>query len=1210
MGLSWVKPLLTAGLLFFIFLGCPAFASEQAGSPLLTNFKPKDYNGGTQNWAIAQDQQGLLYVGNNVGVMQYDGAQWRMIATRNQSVVRSLALAPNGNIYVGSKGDIGYLDSQNNSQYVSLIERIPAEYRDFQDVRQTFAAADGVYFISRNYIFRLDYTANSELANQPDPDSSDKVWRTNSQFLRAFWLDDRLIVREQGTGLVELVNNNFQLLAGSERFAKESVYVLLRYDASRILVGSRRQGLFLMDEAGSRPWLTDITPQLESDILYTGYRLLNGDFVLGTTHSGAYILSAEGKLKHHFNKAAGVLDQNIRAIYQDHQQGLWLALDHGLSRVDISSAISYFNDSNGLRGNVLSLYKHQQRLYAGTSLGLFYQDSSQHFTPVAAMKKQTWDFIEFAQQLLIANSSGVYSLSEQQLKLVRPSEQASKRLYQSKIDPNRVYVGLQNGLASMRYSQGTWLDEGQVPGVQGNINSILELENGELWLGSLAHGVYQLIIPQSWQGGHSVPLAIKRFDIEAGLPSPNRNAVSLFKQQLLVASVAGFYRFDKDSQQFYLDKNLAAAFEQPQPWVRLPQQDAEGNLWLLTWDNTDGSRRAGVLLAEHSGQYRWHATALEPLKDIPFDSLMIDGNNTIWFGGAEGVFRFASDEHQVISTQAPKIRQLRQLNNGQLLFTGGTIPEQLILAPTANSLRFSYASPNYSHIFTQKFQVKLVGYDTDWSEPSQELYRDYTNLPSGDYQFLLRSVDNQNQLYYAQPLQFSIPQAWYLTGYALVSYLILLVFSLYLLLKWRLYSLRQDKLHLTEQIQQHSAKMQQTMQELQLAKQHAEAATVAKGEFLANMSHELRTPLNAVLGFAELAQQSDDPDKRTSYLQKIQASGKILLSVISDILDFSKIDVEKLQLEHLPFSLSATIAQIADIFSHQLQQKPIKFNQHIDQSIPPLLAGDALRLSQVLINLVSNAIKFTERGEVTLSAVQQHKHDSNQVHINFSIADTGIGIAPEHQLDIFSAFNQADSSISRKYGGTGLGLAISHRLVKLMGGNLQLTSQLGVGSRFYFSLSFDLAQPAPTTATTTTALATMPLTIETSQTKPKQHAQAQHTVLLVEDNYFNQVLVQIVLQKLGYHILTANNGEQALSMAQKQPVSLVLMDIEMPGMNGYQATEQLRQLTAYTNTPIIAMTAHCSEEVIQQCYRHTMNDVLSKPFTNAELMQKLAQWLD
>ncbi|HSG53610.1 MAG TPA: hybrid sensor histidine kinase/response regulator, partial [Rheinheimera sp.] len=635
-------------ILLAIYCGAPCLALEQYGTPLLSNYKPKDYNGGTQNWAVIQDKRGLLYVGNNVGVMEFDGANWRMIPTRNKAVVRSLALSPDGFIYVGSKGELGYLDTSHpdGTQYVSLLERIPSDYRNFQDVRQTFATAQGVYFITRNAIFLLTQ-------------QQVKVWSTNSAFLKAFWVNDHLIVREEGTGLLELVQGEFAVLPGSEYFADAGVFLLEQYNQDTLLVGNREGELFLLNNEGVGAWNTEIDAALKHATLYTGMRLSNGDFALGTTQDGVFIITANGKLKSHINTELGLVDQNVRALYQDHQQGLWLALDHGLSRIDLASAISYYNSASGLQGNVLALHQHQDTFYAGTSLGLFRINNKNRFEAITSLQKQTWDFISFDSQLLVANSNGVYALEEGVATLVRNSELASKVLYQSIQNPSRVYVGLQDGLASMRYEKGKWLDEGRVPGVTGNLNSILETASGELWLGSLAHGVFRLSLPQNWQGGSSVPLPVKRYTSKEGLPSNNRNSVHWYQNQLLVATVAGFYRPDGDYQLFSLDSRLAAAFTGQQPWVRYPVTDMTGNLWLLTWDNETGSRQAGVLFADDSGAYRWQASALQPLQDIPLDTVLVDQQNVLWFGGAEGIFRFALDEHRSLPPKPPQIRQLR-----------------------------------------------------------------------------------------------------------------------------------------------------------------------------------------------------------------------------------------------------------------------------------------------------------------------------------------------------------------------------------------------------------------------------------------------------------------------------------------------------------------------------------------------------------------------
>jgi signal transduction histidine kinase/CheY-like chemotaxis protein/ligand-binding sensor domain-containing protein len=1175
-------------LVVLLLLCCPGvFAQGQYGTPLLSNFKPKDYNGGTQNWALVQDQRGLLYVGNNVGILEYDGARWRMIPTSNKAVVRSLALAADGKIYVGSKGELGYVDTlhPDGSRYVSLLHRIAPDYRNFQDVRQTFATNDGAYFISRDYIFFIT-------------EDQVKVWTTNSAFLKAFWLQNRLIVREEGTGLLELKQGDFTALPGSERFADTSVFMLEQYDDTTLLAGSREGELFLLDNEGSRRWYTDIDEALSRALLYSALRLHNGDFALGTTQDGLYIVGPDGKLKSHITKQYGLVDQNIRALYQDHQQGLWLALDHGLSRIDLSAAISHYNNASGLHGNVLALYQHRETLYAGTSLGLFRKNAQNRFEDISAVQKQTWDFISFEQQLLIANSNGVYAMQDQQIKLVRPSELASKVLYQSVQNPQRIFIGLQDGLASMRFEQGLWLDEGRVPGVSGNLNSILETADGTLWLGTLAHGVYRINLPAQWPGGNSVPLAVKRFSKTEGLPSNNRNSVHWYKQQLLLATVNGFFRFDEAGQQFKLDPQLAAAFSGTQPWVRYPQTDHENNLWLLTWDNDSGSRQAGVLFADNNGHYRWQASALQPLQDIPLDTLLIDQQNVIWFGGAEGIFRFAINEHRHLPPKLPLIRQLRTAND-KVLYSGGSIPPRLQLDAGSTALRFDYASPNYSHLFLPQFQVKLLGHDKTWSGWSNELYRDYTNLPGGDYQFMVRSRDHLGESQLSAALNIHIAHPWYAGTAAWLSYILLTLLLLYLLLKWRTRHLLKEKQQLTVMIEQRTAHLQHTMAQLQHAKQAAESATVAKSEFLANMSHELRTPLNAVLGFAELAQQNDDFSTQQSYLEKIRASGRILLSIINDVLDFSKIEAGKLTLEHAPFALSSTISRVVDMFSAQLAEKNLQFTLQQAPDLPQCLRGDDLRLSQVLINLLSNAIKFTDKGEITLT-IQSLTTPAGGGHLlHFAISDTGIGISEQQQQQLFTAFNQADSSISRKFGGTGLGLTICQRLVTLMGGEIQLHSRRGIGSTFSFTARFAHCEPDE-----------LPVTTEPNTSVAAKLPDALlHKVLLVEDNYFNQALAQIILQKLGYEVLIATDGHQALQLLAQQDVALVLMDIEMPGLNGYDTTIGLRQLPGGERTPVIAMTAHHSDEVRQRCTEAGMNDLISKPIDSVVLARCIRQWL-
>ncbi|WP_235357611.1 hybrid sensor histidine kinase/response regulator [Arsukibacterium ikkense] len=1173
-------------LLIMVSLVPALAATFEHGMPMLHNLKPKDYHAGTQNWAMLQDQRGLLYVGNNVGVLEYDGQIWRTLQTSNKSVARSLALAADGRVYVGAKGDIGYIDhSAGQSRYQSLLHLIPTSFRDFQDIRQTFASEDSVYFTSRDYVFRLR-------------DEKIEVWRSNSSFLKAFWVNQRLYIREQGTGLLMMHQDNFQLIPGGEHFANESIFVLEPFSENTLLAGSREQGLYLINENGITRFPTAYDQQLKDAVLYSGLTLNNGNIALGTVQNGVFILNKQGKLLGHYNRNSGLLDQNVRALYQDHQGGLWLGLDHGLSRIALNSAITAHHGASGLAGNVLALTRYQQQLYAGTSLGLFRlqgrEDGSGQFVQLAPLQKQTWGFTTFRQRLLIANNEGVYQLADEQLTLIRPSPQASKVLQVSRFDPDRVYVGLQDGLATMRYVDGQWQDEGRVPGVKGNLNSIVEMTDGQLWLGTLAHGVYRLQLPASWQGGASLPLAITRFTKEQGLPSLNRNSVHLFDEQLVVASVRGILSYNATLQQFEQADAFQTLFGSEQPWVRNPTLDEQGRIWMLLWDNVNGTRSASVAKPDASGRYQWQGTALQPLSDVPLDTILVE-LPLIWFGGAEGIFRFADDQYQPHQPKPPVLRKIL-VDQQHALYSGGELPEVMHLNSQQRNLRFQFSSPNYNPLQPDQLQVRLVGHDDDWSSWRLEHYRDYTNLKSGRYQFQLRAKNMAGQISSADTLHFQIASPWYWHWSMLLSYLLLAMALLYLLHRWRMHSAIIEQQRLSQQVQLRTKHLEQTMEQLQLARETAESASRAKAQFLANMSHELRTPLNAVLGFAELAEATAAVEKKQHYLVRIRAAGKILLSIINDILDFSKIEAGKLELEQTDFSLRDTLSQVEDLFSGQLNSKGLTYQRLLAADISDHRCGDPLRLSQVLMNLLSNAIKFTEHGSIQLQITAA---GADQLH--FALTDTGIGISAAEQAILFQPFQQADNSVSRKYGGTGLGLTICQRLVQLMGSDLMLSSQPGVGSTFSFTLSLPVANvPAAAEPANTNSPGS-------GKTNSPGSANADRQILVIDDNYFNQNLLKLMLEKLGYQAHVVSGGQQALDWLQQHSVALILLDIEMPQMDGFATFKALRQCSTLTNVPVLALTAHHSAEVIAQIHNSGFTDMLTKPVELSVLAAKLEQ---
>jgi GAF domain-containing protein/CheY-like chemotaxis protein len=786
---------------------------NETGLPFIRNYSPKEYGGHPQNWAIVQDDRGIMYFGNGNCILEYDGVSWRKIFLPNKSTGRSLAIASDGRIYVGGIGDLGYLAPDRNGQlqFVSLLPHIPEAYRQFDDVWATHATREGVYFNTNTTIFRWD-------------GKKMQVWpAVGGNYHMSFEVHDHFFIRQWGIGLRSMEGDSLRTVPGGKRFSDERIYVMLPYDEARTLIGTRTQGLFLYDGKAFQPFRTEADAFLKQHLLYQpGAILPNGSFALPMINGGAVIIDRQGKLIQVLNRSTGLDDEVVLFDYVDRQGALWLGLDIGIARIETASPLTRFDAQSGLTSAVLSLARHRGDLYVGTTSGAFVFDpATATFRPVNGAGDQCFDLLSVGETLLVANFEGVHRIEGNQASVVRQSlgnDYNAFSLHLHQKDPRFIFVGAAGiGVLQQNENTGQWSALGKIPGISESIYTIVEDQSGDLWCTGTTQGAYRVKFSTTGNGaGRLNPESIERFGRAQGLPESG-GAVFNVQGHIYFAGLDGVYRFDEALQKFAADETFNVVTRGGEASLYTLKTDHLGQVWINSGQET------AVAIPKPEGGYAIEKAPFYPFADATINSILPESDGKVWLGGTDGLILY--------NTNAPKdyssafhthIRRVvvgeDSLIFGGMVDTSGAVEtfrrNVSTLDYSHNTLHFEYAAPFFEQENKTQYQTFLEGFDKNWSAWHRHTQKEYTNLPEGDYRFHVRAKNIYQHESQEGVYAFKILPPWYRSAWAYLFYLLAAGGFVFGLIRIRTRQLEARHRELEKTVEERTQEIQQKVNEL------------------------------------------------------------------------------------------------------------------------------------------------------------------------------------------------------------------------------------------------------------------------------------------------------------------------------------------------------------------------------------------------------------
>ncbi len=755
--------------------------NPEIGQPFMQYFSSKVYNALPDNWTIAQDKRGIMYFGNESGILEYDGNSWRKIQVPNNASVRSLAVSKDGTVYVCAFGDFGYLepDSSGRLAFSSLKPLLDKNYRNFGEMWDVITLANDVFFKTKDKIFKWN---------------GNRITVIDSAFAyRLYKIGDRIYTRSQDEGLLEVTGDSLTLMPDGAFFADMGVYNMLPFKdkdtgiREKILITTNYSGLFLHDGRKFHPFKTEVDSFLMKNQVYNACRLSDGNFAFATQRGGAVIIDPKGRLVRFMNENSGLPTNVIYDVLAGRNGGLWLATNNGIIYCETPSPFSIFQNRGALKDRSNSVLRFKDTIYAVNDLGVLYL-SERHstFQLVEGSNKPAYELFDAGGTLLAGTNWGLVIVENNRIKSFIYEHQSAK-LLASKIYPGRIYAGVNDGLIVIQKQKNKHFRVTYTFMAAEEVNSIVEEENGDLWIGGYFLGLYHVTGNlKKLSTGNDDGVSFKYYDKLNKLPGNEWNIFGI-QGRMLLATDKGTFAFNNETQEFLPDSTLGSNLSGPQNTVSLIEKSTNGSLWILSKQN--GKSALGKAVLQKDSRYKWKPlpelnridlnTTVSIYVDIDPDSK----KEILWISTDEGLVRY--DPEILKNIQADYLTLIRKVSvhNDSVIYEGNAAKKNsktIILPFSENDLSFDFAALSFDKPQGILFQHFLEGNDEKWSGWSHESSKGYTNLSGGDYTFRVRSKNVYDITGKEDAFSFTVLPPWYFSWWAYSLYVILFLLVVFI----------------------------------------------------------------------------------------------------------------------------------------------------------------------------------------------------------------------------------------------------------------------------------------------------------------------------------------------------------------------------------------------------------------------------------------------